>query len=85
MQSTSRALMNALDHVNAPECLVSDNGLEFVGCQYQRVLKEFHIRHWTTIPYNLEQNGKCERVWWTLEQSKPPGVELLAVLDNIIN
>lgn len=84
MQSTSRALRNALNRFNAPECLVSDNGLEFIGFQFQQVLQEYGIRHWTTQPYNPEQNGKCERVWWTLEQSKQPGVELLAVLHNII-
>jgi transposase InsO family protein len=39
----------------------SDNGLEFMGNDLGDKLKEWGIKHETTIQYNPEQNGVAER------------------------
>ena len=39
----------------------SDNGLEFVNNDLQKIFLEHGIVHQTTVPYSPEQNGKAER------------------------
>ena len=43
--------------------LHSDNGGEYVGHAFQKVLLDNNIEHTTTTPYIPYQNGKSERSW----------------------
>lgn len=71
MQSTSLALENAFQKYNPPKTVISDNGKEFTGKDFQDKLKEYGVESHTTSPYTPEENGKVERFWRTIEQSKP--------------
>ena len=67
MDSTSRALQNAIDYIHiVPYEVLSDNGTEFVGRLFQDVLKRNGIKHHRTEPYNPQLNGKVERFWQTI-------------------
>ena len=46
-----------------------DNGTEFVGHQFLKVLHDNGIKDWRTIVHTPRQNGKIERFWKTLENS----------------
>jgi transposase InsO family protein len=48
-----------------PYVLWSDNGGEFMG-DFERLLNDKGIYHFTTKPYNPQQNGKIERFWQNL-------------------
>jgi hypothetical protein len=46
--------------------LRSDGGMEFMGENFQRILKEKSIRHETSCPHSPHQNGTAERTLRTL-------------------
>ncbi|KXJ79430.1 hypothetical protein RP20_CCG026207 [Aedes albopictus] len=50
------------------KCLRTDNGLEYLGQQFQDFLKKSGIRHERTVPYNPQQNGSSERMNRTIEE-----------------
>ncbi|KMQ87656.1 gag-pol polyprotein [Lasius niger] len=39
----------------------TDNGREYVNCEFKEFLRSEGIRHQTTVPYNPQQNGLAER------------------------
>ncbi|CAI7851415.1 unnamed protein product [Closterium sp. NIES-54] len=45
-----------------------DNGGEFIGTDFQAVLKKKGIQHQLTVPYNPQQNGVAERFNRTLQE-----------------
>ena len=45
-----------------PEKLLSDNGPEFIGSEFESVLSHYNIKHVFSSPYHPEGNGACERV-----------------------
>lgn len=49
-----------------PETLVSDNGPQFSRAAMARFLKENHVCHLTTAPYQPQSNGLAERAVRTL-------------------
>jgi hypothetical protein len=65
--STSKAVLNALCHNQKPYQIVADNGKEFIGSEFQKILDDNNILAWHTKPYTPEQNGKIERWWKTME------------------
>ena len=49
--------------------LMSDNGREFVGQEFQKFLERFGTKHITTAPYNPQSNGKCERIHYIIDNN----------------
>ena len=51
----------------APYCSVkqlrSDNGGEYISEEFKSLLFKNHIKHETSAPYSLHQNGTAERAW----------------------
>ncbi|CAI7859187.1 unnamed protein product [Closterium sp. NIES-53] len=48
--------------------ICTDNGGEFMGDDFESVLKKKWIQHQLTVPYNPQQNGVAERFNWTLQE-----------------
>ncbi|CAI7898940.1 unnamed protein product [Closterium sp. NIES-53] len=46
----------------------TDNGGEFIGADFEAVLKKKGIQHQLTVPYNPHQNGAAERFNRTLQE-----------------
>ncbi|CAI7791355.1 unnamed protein product [Closterium sp. NIES-54] len=46
----------------------TDNGGEFIGNEFEAVLKKKGIQHQLTVPYNPQQNGVAERFNQTLQE-----------------
>ncbi|CAI7826333.1 unnamed protein product [Closterium sp. NIES-54] len=46
----------------------TDNGGEFIGADFEAVLKKKGIQHQLTVPYNPQQNGVAERFNKTLQE-----------------
>ncbi|CAI7744709.1 unnamed protein product [Closterium sp. NIES-53] len=46
----------------------TDNGGEFIGADFESVLKKKGIQHQLTVPYNPQQNGVAEWFNWTLQE-----------------
>ncbi|CAI7753309.1 unnamed protein product, partial [Closterium sp. NIES-53] len=46
----------------------TDNGGEFIGADFEAVLKKKGIQHQLTVPYNPQQNGVAERFSRTLQE-----------------
>ena len=51
-----------------PECLVSDNGLQFVSEVFQNFMKVNGVRHVTSAPYHPRTTGQVERLVYTFKQ-----------------
>ena len=51
-----------------PNRLLSDNGMEFKGLEFERVLEEYKIKHVYSTPYMPSSNGCVERVNRTVLQ-----------------
>lgn len=62
-----RTAINKGDH--HPFILHSDNGMEFWGDDFQKVLDHYSIEFTTTTPYTPQENGKIERWWQTFDTS----------------
>ena len=45
------------------KCIRSDNGTEFNCSTFKTLLRDNIIRHKTSAPYSLDQNGTAERHW----------------------
>ncbi|CAI5460634.1 unnamed protein product [Closterium sp. Yama58-4] len=48
--------------------ILTDNGGEFIGNEFEAVLKKKGIQHQLTVPYNPQQNGVAERFNRTLQE-----------------
>ena len=48
---------------------MTDNGLEFVGAEFEQMLTELGIRHHTSNPHTPQQNSVVERFNGTLKRS----------------
>lgn len=64
-QAKERFLADTAPHGKI-KTINSDNGAEFMGKNYQALLRRNRIRHETSEPYSLHQNGTAERNWHTL-------------------
>jgi hypothetical protein len=74
-ETAAQALANALADHHAPCVLASDNGGEFVGDAFQRVLQYFKIRFCHTAPRTPQQNGKIERFWRSLDKARGGSID----------
>ena len=54
--------------VSKPVRMLSDNGPEFVGSSFERMLSEWNIEHVLTTPYMPSANGLAERTIRTLSE-----------------
>lgn len=45
------------------ETIMSDNGSEFIGKEFQFLLKQLSIKHTRIAPYHPQTNGKVEAFW----------------------
>ena len=52
-----------------PECLVSDNGPQFVLEMFQNFMKANGLQHLTSAPYHPCTNGQVERLVYTFKQA----------------
>ena len=52
-----------------PECLVSDNGPQFVSEMFHNFMKVNGVRHVTSTPYHPRTNGQVERLVYTFQQA----------------
>lgn len=50
------------------ENIMSDNGSEFVGKEFQFLLKQLNIKHIKIAPYHPQTNGKIEAFWKILHR-----------------
>ncbi|CAI7926844.1 unnamed protein product [Closterium sp. NIES-54] len=73
--SGSRYFLTIVDnHTRAVESghkvkvIRTDNGGEFIGADFEAVLKKKGIQHQLTVPYNPQQNGVAERFNRTLQK-----------------
>lgn len=74
--ASALALVHALGKAQKPKMITIDNGGEFIGEEFQSVLKERSIECFRTHPYTPEENGKVERFWLTLERARAEGRQL---------
>ena len=75
----------ALQNNKLPHTIVTDNGKEFIGEPFQKVLKDHNIACHRTNPYSPQENGKMERWWKTLEGSILNHDSLNAVINEYNN
>ena len=52
-----------------PRFIIIDNGTEFIGENFQRILKDYGIQVHRIHAYTPQENGKIERWWKTIEHS----------------
>jgi transposase InsO family protein len=76
--SCALVFANLLEELK-PKVLTSDNGGEFIGHEFQTVLKAKNVKHWKTDPHTPQQNGKMERWWKTLEGARGSDYSLSSV------
>jgi transposase InsO family protein len=67
--STSNALRRALEKNSPPHMITTDNGKEFTGQEFTKILDDFKIKHHRINPGNPEENAKIERFWGTLQRA----------------
>ena len=53
--------------VKIPNIIISDNGPEFKSQVFEQLLSKYSIKHYTTIPYLPQTNGRVERLNRTLQ------------------
>jgi len=63
-----RELVKVFSRCGFPTALVSDNGPQFTGRQFERWLSSKGIRHIKSSPYHPQGNGVVERLHRTLNQ-----------------
>ena len=51
--------------------VLSDNGKEFVGSSFLKLLERFETRHLTVAPFHPASNGKCKRIHYIVDQNMP--------------
>lgn len=85
MKNTARVFRHAIDLVKlVPHGILTDNGTEFIGKDFEAVCQEFNIKHFKTHPYSPEENGKIERSWETLFKTNP-GVNVFEFIPNVVS
>ena len=52
-----------------PECLVSDNGPQFVSAMFQNFMKVNGVQNVTSSPYHPHTNGQVEKLVYTCKQA----------------
>jgi transposase InsO family protein len=68
-KAAAEARKRALKSHQKPYSITMDNGGEFIGPEFQDVLAQSSIKQHRIHPHNPEENGKIERLWFTLECS----------------
>lgn len=62
--------------------MISDNGKQFVGKDYQELLSIHGLKHSRTSPYYPQSNGKLERFHQTIKGSEGIGNKHLSNIDH---
>nr|CAD2208261.1 unnamed protein product [Meloidogyne enterolobii] len=63
---TDALINHIITKFGVPECIVSDQGTQFMSTVFKEVAELFGIRLHTTTPYHQSANGQCERYNRTL-------------------
>ncbi|KAL3975969.1 inner nuclear membrane protein Man1 [Sarotherodon galilaeus] len=86
--STINSLRSLFARTGLPQQLVSDNGRQFTGEEFQCFLRSNGIRHITSAPHHPATNGQAERFIQSFKQSmKASGTEgkpLQQKIDNFL-
>ena len=69
MKSTSTALTNCLTNNPKPHEITMDNGGEFIGQDFKKVMEDLNIKAHHINPREPQENGKIERWWGTFEKT----------------
>lgn len=81
---TTAALQTCLNHYKVLQLLICFNGKEFLSQEFTDLLDQYNIKLKTTHPYSPEENGKCERIWRTLD-TVSRGNHNAKIIQDIIN
>jgi len=78
MKATSEVLLRCLSKWKKPHTIVVDNGLEFVGEDFAKIIRERDIIMHRIHVKKPHENGKIERFWRTIESSIIDRMDLAA-------
>jgi transposase InsO family protein len=67
-RTCARAFEKTIQKYGKPKFITTDNGKEFVGRPFTKLLKKHSIKAWRSRPRTPQHNGKIERVWRTIEK-----------------
>jgi transposase InsO family protein len=67
--TVANALREILSKVPLPHTIVMDNGAEFIGDVFKKVLTDHGITPHYIKPHTPQENGKIERLWRTFNSS----------------
>ena len=56
-----------------PDCLIRDNGPQFMASEFQRFAKDWDFHHNPSSPYNSKGNGKIESAVKTAKKPNDQG------------
>lgn len=68
-KTTTRLLSESFTTFGIPETIVSDNGPQFAGHEFQSFCQSLGIQHLRTAPYHPQSNGLAERFVDTVKRS----------------
>lgn len=66
-ENTIRKLRTIFAAYGLPECIVSDNGVQFTSHEFKNFVLNNKIKHILTPPYHAKSNGACERAVQTVK------------------
>ena len=66
--TTVQRLRTVLTRFGAPESVVTDNGPQFIGMEFEQFCERNGIRHIKVAPYYPASNGLAERAVQTFKQ-----------------
>ncbi|RWS20997.1 integrase core domain protein-like protein, partial [Leptotrombidium deliense] len=52
-----------------PRAVITDNGKQFLAADFEKLLAERNVQHYTTTPYHPEANGAAERTIRTIKET----------------
>ena len=81
-EETARALSEILAGIATPQEILSDNGKEFMGKEFQEVLRKRWIKHITTAAYSPQSNGILEQFHRYLRQYVRMSLKYQAVAEK---
>ncbi len=82
LEETARVISEILAGIATPQEILSDNGKEFMGKEFQEVLSKQQIKHITTAAYLPQSNGILEQFHRYLKQCVSMSLKHHAAMDK---